>query len=72
MKTAKQWFLEILPIEKSSLAINNTGEDRLKLTYENFCEALVSSFIWIKSPQGQEYWQNVYKEKQTNANTKIN
>lgn len=56
MKTAKQWFLDVLPIEISSLAISNTSNLKLITMYDNFNDAICGSFIWMDSPQGLDYW----------------
>lgn len=61
MKTAKEWFLEILPIELSSLAINNSHEYLLNLTFDSFHESLAACFVWDKSPQGHNFWSEIHQ-----------
>lgn len=62
-KTAKEWFKD-LPFPANLRAFMNLEEGTTGL-YHSLEEAL-SDFIWENSPEGQEYWKNIYKSLSTN------
>lgn len=74
VKTAKEWFLETLPKTVALKAIRNTNPSKLNELHEFPHFALLSSFIWADTKNGndpQSYWKKQYckvKEKYKQAN----
>jgi NTP pyrophosphatase (non-canonical NTP hydrolase) len=60
-KTAREWFAE-LPQPTREKALANTGEKPLLSKYESLDEALIGSFDWRESPEGDPFWYSVYDE----------
>lgn len=60
-KTAREWFAE-LPQPTREKALANTGEISLLLKYESLDKALIQSFDWSESPEGDTFWCNVHDE----------
>jgi hypothetical protein len=68
--TAEEWFRKI-PDEKASAAAieniaNNTPDEWYRIVkkrtrYYSFQEALMGSFSWSATPQGNDYWQFIHK-----------
>jgi hypothetical protein len=62
MKTIRQW-LETLPEPYRSAAIRNAEND-VPTTIEEQCdslsEALSNSAYWSKTPEGHDYWGELY------------
>lgn len=54
------WFKETLDNEEYSRAIYNTNTPRLDLVFTSFVLALFNAFVWAESPQGHEYWMEIY------------
>lgn len=73
MKTIKQW-LNTLPSPYREQALTNTNKDVLKEnpSIPDLECALLSSFVWSKSPEGKLYWSNLVRElRKQNTKTKI-
>ena len=62
MKKIKE-LLNELPEPIRSEAISNTPADVLELHHISLHEAIIASFIWRDSPQGADYWQDIYEEQ---------
>lgn len=60
MKTALEWFNE-LPEPYRTQAIENTKEAMIDLKDKKISGALRGAFIWELSPQGHDYWQELYE-----------
>mgnify|MGYP006434166555 CR=1 FL=1 len=60
-KTAKEWFLETLPIQVADKAIYNTTSDALMERYESTIDALSFSFYWSDTPEREDYWSKWFK-----------
>jgi hypothetical protein len=66
MKTAREWFKE-LPDDIEKMAVENAEkcpdgiiiDDRI---FEDLSDAIEGSFTWIETPQGHDFWQNVYDQ----------
>ena len=58
----KQLFKKGLNKEISNKAIHNTPPNVLKEKPGNLSEALMLSFPWQKSPEGFNFWHNIFKE----------
>ncbi len=56
MKTIKQWLetIEDKEIRKKALA-------NMDLTADSLEEALSMAFTWKDTPEGEDYWMEVYK-----------
>ncbi len=65
MKTAREWFKE-LPDDIEKMAVENAENAPVKLIdnefFKDLPDSLTGSFIWLSSPQGQNFWQNVYDQ----------
>ena len=59
MKTVEEWFNDLEEPYKAQ-ALENTGEKSLKIIAESMSEALSSGFYWTDSPQGHQYWFNLF------------
>jgi len=60
-KTIKDWLME-LPDGYRDLAIKNFDEGSLNLTTSSdVADALLGAFDWAASPQGHDFWEQVYK-----------
>ena len=59
--SVRDWLCE-LPEDLAAIAIKNARPDRLEHYAEYCVEALGKAFIFSKSPEGQEYWQLIYRE----------
>lgn len=63
MKTAREWFKE-LPDDIEKMAVENAeGGDYPVIdfpTFESLPDAIYTSFCWHDSPQGYEFWRNVF------------
>lgn len=63
------------PYASEALALAIANKRSVKIVYYSdmvdirhaICDALMSAFIWDKSPQGREYWNEVYTEIQNNG-----
>lgn len=60
MKTVKQW-LEELPEEYREKALKNAYPEMLNYQFESQEQALPNSFGWSYSPEGFDYWNNLYE-----------
>jgi hypothetical protein len=71
-KTAREWLMELKP-EHRDLAIENV--EKIKINSGGFLnhkrkslkDALLSSFIWIHSIEGYEYWLEIYHKLESNT-----
>lgn len=69
MKKISQWLLE-LPEPYKSEAIENSrnkrlwtyGVDKRSASEITLSRALMNSFYWNMTPQGYDYWHDLYKE----------
>jgi hypothetical protein len=61
MKTVEEWFNDLEEPYKTQ-ALENSIEKSLKIIAESMSEALSSGFYWTDSPQGHEYWYNIFKK----------
>ena len=62
MKTAREWFKE-LPDDIENMAVENVRSTvRLDVEQISLPDAIISSFNWIETPQGHDFWQNVYDQ----------
>ena len=64
MKTIRQWYEDELPADIAALAIANAEEQdagKLALSASGLRVAILTGFIWGKSPQGRRFWPQVYK-----------
>jgi hypothetical protein len=52
-KSAKEWFAH-LPEPIRSQAVANSNN--LNMDYSTLAECLFKNFIWIDTPQGDDYW----------------
>ena len=59
-KTLQQWFEEI-PEPYRTQAIANIPDKRKTQTYHSLADAVVMGFLWVDSPQGDEYWDEFWK-----------
>jgi hypothetical protein len=66
-----EWFKELEEPYKSQ-AISNTGSRLLREKKESLKEALLSAFLWDRSPQGQEYWSKLEEDLKNKPNVKGN
>lgn len=58
MKTIKEWFNTLEEPYKTQ-ALKNTKADILSEKAEDLSDALLRAFIWIDSPEGHEYWDEL-------------
>lgn len=58
-KTAKELFSE-LPYPYNMQAIQNTKALNLLDKYDTISHALMTSFVWINTDQGVEYWEELH------------
>jgi hypothetical protein len=56
MKTTKEWFQE-LPDGIRELALANQVDNEME---ESLTQALLGSFCWGESPEGDSFWAKVY------------
>jgi hypothetical protein len=61
MKTYRQHF-ETLKKRPRELAIRNCRAAVIDTPVDSLPEALISGFIWEKTWQGHDYWNNLYKK----------
>jgi hypothetical protein len=61
MKTVRDWLNTIADKEIREAAIENTDKDIIDTEEPSLASSIVSSFRWLKSPQGFEYWDNIHK-----------
>lgn len=59
MKTTEEWLNE-LPAEAASKALENTPKLLLNVPEESLKSAILGAFAWYKSPEGHNYWQEIY------------
>ena len=57
-KTVIEWVEEDLPSPYKEQALENIVSPRLR--YDSLKMALVSAFEWMETPQGFDYWKEVY------------
>ena len=58
-KTIKEW-LETLPEPYRTEALENADKDTLIINKTHLSRAIRGSFYWEYSPQGHDYWKNVF------------
>lgn len=59
-KTIRQWFEDTLPREYAERAIKNTSARMLSDTAQTITSALSGAFKWEKTPEGSDFWDDVY------------
>jgi hypothetical protein len=57
-KAVIEWMEEDLPYPYKEQALENMVSPRLR--YDSLKMALVSAFEWMETPQGFDYWKEVY------------
>jgi len=57
-KAVIEWIEEDLPSPYKEEALENMVSPRLR--YSSLDMALISAFEWMDTPQGFDYWKNVY------------
>lgn len=73
-KTIEEWLNELEEPYRTQ-AIENTkrlaGTERLYEPADNITDALMSAFIWETSPEGYEYWSDLFGKylEQENENS---
>jgi hypothetical protein len=60
MKTIREWFNE-LPDGYKELALKNCRTTMLDTVQKDMISALARGFVWVKSDEGYEFWQEVYE-----------
>ena len=58
MKSAREWIKQLKP-EHRDLAFWSLEDS--DTTYSNLADALFGAFDWSKTPQGDTYWNGMYK-----------
>jgi hypothetical protein len=58
-KTIFNWLTELKQPYRMK-AIDNTGIDNLIYERNSLHQAVLGAFDWHKSPEGAEYWLNLY------------
>lgn len=62
MKTAREWFKE-LPDDIEKMAVENAEKYHLAdAPCKCLSDSIIMSFNWMGTPQGREFWQNVYDQ----------
>ncbi len=61
MKTIKQHLSELKP-EHAKLALENANESMVKRKYEKKEDALIVAFSWRRTPQGADFWSDIYDQ----------
>lgn len=61
MKTALEWF-RTLPEPMRTEAVRNTRTYKLVNVYTKAHLAIMGSFNWDSTPEGDEYWDSIYEE----------
>lgn len=59
MKTAREWFHD-LPEPYRSQAIENIEIGARSIYRDSLADALINSFYWDETTQGNDYWERVY------------
>lgn len=61
-KTIREWFLEAKEQghEWADKALKNSEKQFLSLKKYSAKASLLGAFVWIESPEGQLYWENIY------------
>lgn len=58
-KTVEEWFNDLEEPYKTQ-ALENTKDESLKPIAGSMSEALLRAFYWTDSPQGHQYWFNLF------------
>ena len=58
-KTIFNWLAELKQPYKTK-AIDNTSPNNLTYERNSLHQAVLGAFEWDKSPEGDEYWRNLY------------
>ena len=66
MKTNAQWYMQ-LPEPYRMQAIELAEKDDTLGMKASSLPAALSAFAWDSTPQGYEYWQNVFKRAEKGA-----
>lgn len=67
MKTVEQWAQELPEdVREKFLAnmVRDNGEIGLKLISPSLGHAIAGFFVWRKSPEGHDYWSDIYNKIQ--------
>lgn len=59
VKTIRAWFEE-LPDDIKEKAFKNTKKHDLSGKSNSLSNALGASFRWSETPEGYDYWENIY------------
>lgn len=59
-KTIKKWFQKGLTSKVSKKAIDNTPPIALNTKCPSLRKALFNAFQWEQSPEGFEFWKNIF------------
>lgn len=60
MKTIIEWLGEIEDSAVRTKALKNLDPKKRYVVVEHISEAILSSFIWEYTPEGQDYWEKIY------------
>lgn len=62
MKTIKDWLQELPEDIKEKALLNYSTEDPSKEddNYDLMSEALFCAFVWSGTPEGHDFWENLY------------
>ena len=59
MKTTREWYNE-LPNDIKIKALANTKWTTIDSSDASLSQALLSAFVWADTPEGMDYWSEVY------------
>lgn len=63
-KTIREWF-ELCDEPWAKVALMQTEADCVDTTRESLSLALRMAFHWASSPEGLDYWCNIYEDLQS-------
>ena len=58
-KKISDWFADYLPADIAAMALNNTESEMLDDKVESLDAALFAAFVWAKTEQGHQFWDNI-------------
>ena len=58
-KKISEWFADYLPADIAAMALNNTESKMLEDQVESLDAALYAAFVWAKTEQGHQFWDNI-------------
>lgn len=63
MKTARQWFQCLRPdLREKAIKYTKTQNYKPRGKFSLFSKALIWSFFWNKTPEGDNFWSKIYWE----------